>query len=63
MYGSFLIECFVLLLKFLEVEHWLRDRHKFLSHLHEEWTVRLRDEVAAKERELQALIDAREADK
>ena len=46
-----------------EVEHWLRDRHKFLSHLHEEWTNRLRDEVAAKEAELQALIAARNADK
>ena len=48
---------------FLEVEHWLRDRHKFLSNLHEEWTNRLRDEVAAKEAELQALIAARNADK
>ena len=47
----------------IEVEHWLRDRHKFLSKLHEEWTVRLRDEVAGKEAELQALIDAREADR
>ena len=48
---------------FSEVEHWLRDRHKFLSNLHEEWTNRLRDEVAAKEAELQALIAARNADK
>ena len=46
----------------IEVEHWLTDRHKFLSKLHEEWTVRLRDEVAAKEKELQALINARETD-
>ena len=62
-YKCILIECSILWFKFLEVEHWLRDRHKFLSNLHEEWTVRLRDEVAAKEAELQALIDAREADK
>ena len=46
----------------IEVEHWLTDRHKFLSKLHEEWTVRLRDEVAAKEKELQTLINARETD-
>ena len=48
---------------YTEVESWLRDRHKFLSKLHEEWTIRLRNEVAAKEAELQALIDAREADR
>ena len=46
-----------------EVESWLKDRHKYLSNLHAEWTTRLRDEVAEKERELQALKDAREADR
>lgn len=47
----------------MEIESWLRDRHTFLTNLHAIWTKKLRDDVAAKESELQKLKDARDYDK
>ena len=47
----------------MEVESWLRDRHTFLTNLHAYWTKKLRDDVAAKEAELQKLKNERANDK
>jgi capsule polysaccharide export protein KpsE/RkpR len=47
----------------MEIESWLRDRHTFLKHLHAHWTRKLRDDVAAKEAELQKLKRERESDR
>ena len=47
----------------MEIESWLRDRHTFLTNLHAHWTRKLRDDVSAKETELQKLKNEREADR
>jgi len=47
----------------MEVESWLRDRHNFLTNLHEHWTKKLHDDVAAKEAELQKLTNERASDR
>ena len=47
----------------MEIVSWLKDRHTYLTNLHNFWTKKLNEDVPAKEAELQKLKDSRNRDR